>query len=74
MPKKSNYYIHKARQSRAFLLICILFELIESEIIMLITHRYLKTLEKIATSKSRQQIVINQCDELDYVLNQASQQ
>lgn len=38
---------------------------------MLITHRYLKILEKIETSKIRQQIIINQCDKLERVLNQA---
>ena len=38
---------------------------------MSITHRYLKTLEKIATSKTRQQMIIDQCDELEHVLNQA---
>lgn len=38
---------------------------------MLITNRYLKTLEQIETSKIRQQIIINQCDKLERVLNQA---
>ena len=40
---------------------------------MLITHRYLKMLEKIETSKIRQQMIINQCDELEHVLNNAIQ-
>ena len=38
---------------------------------MLITHRYLKILEKIETSKTRQQMIIDKCDELEHVLNQA---
>lgn len=38
---------------------------------MLITNRYLKTLEKIETSKIRQQIIIDQCEKLERVLNQA---
>lgn len=38
---------------------------------MLITHRYLKILEKIETSKTRQQMIINKCDDLEHVLNQA---
>lgn len=38
---------------------------------MLITNRYIKTLEEIETSKTRQQIIINQCNELEHVLNQA---
>lgn len=38
---------------------------------MLITHRYLKILEKIETSKTRQQMIIDKCDDLEHVLNQA---
>lgn len=40
---------------------------------MLITHRYLKTLKKIATSKTHQQMIVDQCNELEHVLNQAIQ-
>lgn len=38
---------------------------------MLITNRYIKTLEKIETAKTRQQMIIDQCTELEHVLNQA---
>lgn len=38
---------------------------------MLITNRYIKTLEQIETSKIRQQMIIDQCDKLEHVLNHA---
>lgn len=40
---------------------------------MLITHRYLKILEKIETSKTRQQMIVDKCDELEHILNHAIQ-
>lgn len=32
---------------------------------MLITHRYLKTLEQVETTKTRKQMILDQCDELE---------
>lgn len=38
---------------------------------MLITHRYLKTLEQVETAKTRKQMILNQCDELEHGLQLA---
>lgn len=38
---------------------------------MLITHRYLKTLEQVETAKTRKQMILNQCDELEHDLQLA---
>lgn len=38
---------------------------------MLITHRYLKTLEQVETAKTRKQMILNQCDELEHDLKLA---
>lgn len=38
---------------------------------MLITHRYLKTLEKVETAKTRKQMILDQCDELENYLQLA---
>lgn len=32
---------------------------------MLITNHYLKTLEQVETAKTRKQMILNQCDELE---------
>lgn len=38
---------------------------------MLITNRYLKTLEQVETAKTRKQIILDQCDELEHDLQLA---
>lgn len=38
---------------------------------MLITHHYLKTLEQVETTKTRKQMILNQCDELEHDLQLA---
>ena len=38
---------------------------------MLITRRYLKTLEQVETAKTQKQIILDQCDELEHDLQLA---
>lgn len=38
---------------------------------MLMTHHYLKTLEQVETAKTRKQIILDQCDELEHDLQLA---